>query len=150
MGVVEGRAGSSRSGGADRVLRDALLSGAVLGGLAFLVIAKVNDGLADESASFSVVGVVLSALVGCFIAGAAACAGLVAERLVGMYSGRGRLRVCAGSAVAGLAAWLLTRVLTVPELLLPSLLPTVAGCVGWAIAAIILVRSQRRQTRGAP
>jgi len=118
----------------------------VLGGLAFLVIAKVNDGLADDSASFSLVGVVLSAFVGCLIAGAAACAGLVAARLVGVYSRRGCLRVCAGSAVAGLAAWLLTRVLIVPELLLPSFLPAVAGCVGCAMAAVILTRSHRRWT----
>lgn len=148
MGVAEGRAGSARAGGADRVLGEALLSGAVLGGLAFCLIAMVNDGLADESASFSLVGVVLSALVGCLIAGAAAYAGLVAMRLVGAYRQRGRLRICAGSVAAGLTAWLLTRVLIVPELLLPSLLPAVAGCVGCAMAAVILIRSQGRLSRG--
>jgi hypothetical protein len=149
MGGVEGRVGSSRAGDAYRVLKGALLSGAVLGSLAFLVIAMVTDGLAGESASFSLVGVVLSALVGCLIAGVAACAGLVVMRLVSACGRQGRLRVCAGSLAAGLAAWLLTRILIVPELLLPSLLPAIAGCVGCAMAAVILSRSQRRQARDA-
>lgn len=149
MGVVGGRAGSSRTAGADRALREALLSGAVLGGLAFLGVAMVNDDLAGESASFSLVGVVLGALVGCFIAGVAACTGLVVMRLVSPYKRQGRVRVCAESFAAGLAAWLLTRILIVPELLLPSILPAVAGCVGCGMAAIILTRSQGRRTRCA-
>jgi len=147
MGLVEERAVSSGVAGAGRILREALLCGVVLGGVAFLVIARVNEGPARESATFSLLGVVLSALVGCLIAGAAACAGLIVMRLVGAHRRWGRLRVSAGSVAAGLAAWLLTRVLIVPELLLPSLLPAVAGCVGCALAAVILIRSQRERTR---
>lgn len=149
MGGVEGRVGSSRAGSAARVLSEALLSGAVLGGLAFLVIAMVNDGLAGESASLSLVGVVLSALAGCLVAGVAACAGLIVMRLMSADRWQGRVRVCVGSIAAGLVAWLLTRILIVPELLLPSLLPAIAGCVGCATAAVILTRARHRQARDA-
>ena len=149
MDASNGRFERSRAGSAARVLREALLSGAVLGGLAFVVIAMVNDGLAGESAFFFLVGVVLSALAGCLIAGVAACMGLIVMRLMSADRWQGRVRVCVGSIAAGLAAWLLTRILIVPELLLPSLLPAIAGCVGCATAAVILTLAQHRQTRDA-